>query len=97
MPLQKIRAGAIPHAAIAQRAVDLDAEGIRLQAGRTLLNRSVESPSALIVVEGAMRVGIIDDDAILAEGEGVLLPAGATYSLRAEVGSLAFVFSTRSD
>ena len=43
-----------------------------------------------------MRVGIIDDDAILAQGEGVLLPAGATYSLRAEVGSLAFVFSTRS-
>ena len=115
MPLQRIRAEAIPYAQAAQRAAQvsaqpglqpndqsdaqpsngLDAEGIRLREGRTLLNRSVDSASALIVVEGAMRIGVLDDDALLTQGEGVLLPAGATYSLRAEQESVAFVFSTR--
>lgn len=100
MPLQRIRAGAIPHVAADQNAAQLEAqlnaEGIRLQQGRTLLNRSVDSASALIVVEGAMRIGVIDDDALLAKGEGVLLPAGAQYSVRAEEESVAFVFSTRA-
>ena len=123
MPLQRIRAEAIPYAQAAQRAAQvsaqpgaqpaaedgeqrsaqdgaepnsgLDAEGIRLREGRTLLNRSVDSASALIVVEGAMRIGVLDDDALLTQGEGVLLPAGATYSLRAEQESVAFVFSIR--
>ena len=119
MPLQRIRAEAIPYAQAAQRAAQvsaqpglqpaaedrvengaqansgLDAEGIRLREGRTLLNRSVDSASALIVVEGAMRIGVLDDDALLTQGEGVLLPAGATYSLRAEQESVAFIFSTR--
>ena len=119
MPLQRIRAEAIPYAQAAQRAAQvsaqpgvqpaaegggqrdvepnsgLDAEGIRLREGRTLLNRSVDSASALIVVEGAMRIGVLDDDALLTQGEGVLLPAGSAYSLRAEQESVAFLFSTR--
>ena len=96
MPLQRIRAEAIPQTGLSQRSAELNAEGIRLQAGRTLLNRSTDSPSALIVVEGAMHIGVVDDDAVLAQGEGVLLPAGATYSVRAERESVAFLFSTRS-
>ena len=119
MPLQRIRAEAIPYAQAAQRAAQvsaqpglepaaegggqggvepslgLAAEGIRLREGRTLLNRSVDSASALIVVEGAMRIGVLDDDALLMQGEGVLLPAGASYSVRAEQECVAFVFSTR--
>ena len=43
-----------------------------------------------------MRIGVVDDDALLAKGEGVLLPAGATYSVRAEQESVAFVFSTHA-
>ena len=127
MPLQRIRAEAIPYAQAAQRVAQvsaqpglepaaeggeqrgaeneaengaqpdsgLAAEGIRLREGRTLLNRSVDSASALIVVEGAMRIGVLDDDALLMQGEGVLLPAGASYSVRAEQECVAFVFSTR--
>lgn len=95
MPLQRIRAEAIPHAD-PQSDARLNAEGIRLPEGRMLLNRSVDSASALIVVEGAMRIGVLDDDALLAKGEGVLLPAGATYSVRAEQESVAFVFSTQA-
>jgi len=98
VPLQRIRAAAIPQAELAQRSAALNAEGIRLQAGRTLLNRSAASPSALIVVEGALHIGVADDDALLAQGEGVLLPAGAAYSVRAAREpreSVAFVFSAR--
>lgn len=122
MPLQRIRAEAIPYAQAAQRAAQvsaqpglepaaedgaedkaengaepnsgLAAEGLRLREGRTLLNRSVDAASALIVVEGAMRIGVLDDDALLTQGEGVLLPAGASYSVRAEQECVAFVFST---
>lgn len=126
MPLQRIRAEAIPYAQAAQHAAQvsaqpglepaaesggqdgaedsgqngadlnagLAAEGIRLREGRTLLNRSVDAASALIVVEGAMRIGVLDDDALLTQGEGVLLPAGASYSVRAEQETVAFLFST---
>ena len=126
MPLQRIRAEAIPYAQAAQVSAQpglepaaeageqssaqdgaedkadngaqpnagLAAEGIRLREGRTLLNRSVDAASALIVVEGAMRIGVLDDDALLTQGEGVLLPAGASYSVRAEQESVAFIFST---
>ena len=126
MPLQRIRAEAIPYAQAAQvsaqvsaqpglepaaesggqrdaedsgqNGADLNpglaAEGIRLREGRTLLNRSVDAASALIVVEGALRIGVLDDDALLTQGEGVLLPAGASYSVRAEQETVAFLFST---
>ena len=133
MPLQRIRAEAIPYAQAAQHAAQvsaqpglepaaeaggqssmqdraedrtdngvqpnagLAAEGIRLREGRTLLNRSVDAASALIVVEGALRIGVLDDDALLTQGEGVLLPAGASYSVRAEQETVAFVFSTRPE
>ncbi len=97
MPLQRIRAGAIPGAEAARRAAQLNAEAMRLPQGRTLLNRSVDSASALIVVEGAIHIGVADDDALLSQGEGVLLPAGAAYSLRAEQEAVAFLFSTRGE
>lgn len=96
MPLQKIRAGLISDAEIKQRSTELSAEGIRLCEGRTLLNRTAAAPSVLIVVEGELHIGVLDDDALLLKGEGVLLPQGAAYSLRAASESLAFLFSTNS-
>lgn len=91
MPLQRIRARAFEQAAGA--GSELAAEAIRLPEGRTLLNRQAEAASALIVVDGALRIGVVDDDAELEQGEGVLLPKGATYSVRASTDALAFVFS----
>ena len=92
MPLQRIRASALQQPPDPARA-DLAAEAVRLPEGRTLLDRRAEADSVLIVVEGRMRIGVIDDDALLDQGEGVLLGAGAAYSIRAEADSVAFLFS----
>lgn len=92
MPLHRIRAQSF-QMPDQRRAERLAAEAIRLPEGRTLLNRKAEADSALIVVDGSIHVGVIDDDALLGQGEGVLLAKGATYSVKAEADALAFVFS----
>ena len=92
MPLHRIRAQSF-QPPDERRAERLAAEAIRLPGGRTLLNRKTEADSALIVVDGSLHVGVIDDDALLEQGEGVLLPGGSTYSVKAEDDALGFVFS----
>ena len=91
MPLQRIRARAFEQPGSADSK--LGAEAIRLPEGRTLLNLKAEADSALIVVDGKLHIGVIDDDAELEQGEGVLLPKDASYSVRASTDALAFVFS----
>lgn len=95
MPLQRIRASALGlnDPAAASR---LQAEGLRLHEGRTMLNRHAATASAVIVLEGELHIGVEDDDAVLATGDGVLLDAGATYSLRADQDTTAFVFALPS-
>ena len=92
MPLQRIRASALQPPPDPDRS-GLAAEAVRLPEGRTLLDRRAEADSVLIVVEGRMRIGVLDDDALLDPGEGVLLGAGDAYSIRSEADSVAFVFS----
>jgi quercetin dioxygenase-like cupin family protein len=58
-----------------------------------MLNRHAATASALIVIRGALRVGVSDDDAELGEGDGVLLEAATTYSLQASEESVAVVFA----
>ncbi len=71
----------------------LASEAIRLPAGQRALNRETSGPTALIVAEGEVSIGTLDDNATLKAGEGVLLEANAPYSLIAETDSLALVFS----
>ncbi len=91
MPLHRIRAASLGGAdALESR---LEAEGIQLDAGRTMLNRRTTGAAALIVIRGVLRVGVSDDDAALAPGEGVLLPANTVYSLQAPEDVVALLFA----
>ncbi len=91
MPLQHITASA--GGTLNSAFSNLDAEAIRLPAGRSALNRRTDGPTALIVAEGEIAIGTLDDRTSLSAGEGVLLAAGAPYSLVAESDSLALLFS----
>ena len=91
MPLRRIRAS--KQEAEEALETNLSAEGIHLAEGRTMLNRHAATASALIVVRGALRVGVRDDDAELGEGDGVLMEAATTYSLQASEESVAVVFA----
>ncbi len=91
MPLRRITASA--SGAISSQATTIASEAIRLPAGGSALNRKTSGPTALIVAEGAVAVGTLDDDATLGVGEGVLLEAQAPYSLIAETDSLTLLFS----
>ena len=95
MPLLRIQAHALAQSLRnPDPSTALNAEAIRLAAGRSLLNRSANGPSVLIVVDGQLQVGVTDDDATLSPGEGVFLQNGEAYSLVAIDDALAFVFST---
>ena len=72
----------------------LASEAIRLPAGQRALNRQTSAATALIVAEGVVAIGTLDDNATLSAGEGVLLEANAPYSLIAESDSLTLLFST---
>lgn len=93
--MQRIRAAGL--GAAAASASRLQAEGMRLAAGRTLRNRRTAAATALIVVRGALRVGAGDDAAALTPGEGVLLPAGTAYSLQAVEEVAAVLFALLAD
>ena len=45
------------------------------------------------MIRGVLRVGVSDDDAALAPGEGVLLPANTVYSLQAPEDVVALLFA----
>ncbi|HJN92691.1 MAG TPA: hypothetical protein QGF05_08215 [Dehalococcoidia bacterium] len=97
MPLQRIRAASLglePDAATTGTAADpgVDAEGLNLAEGRTMLNRQVTSPTALIVARGRVGVGVLDDSEELGQGDGVLLPSDTVYSLQAREESLVLLF-----
>jgi quercetin dioxygenase-like cupin family protein len=72
---------------------NLASEAIRLPAGQRALNRQTTGATALIVAEGEVAIGTLDDNATLKAGEGVLLEPNAPYSLIAESDSLALLFS----
>ncbi len=91
MPLRRITASA--GGALDPQASSLASEAIRLPAGRSALNRRTTAAAALIVAEGELAIGTLDDNATLKAGEGVLLEANAPYSLVAETDSLALLFS----
>ena len=95
MPLRRISASA--GGAISPTASDLASEAIRLPAGQRALNRQTNAATALIVAEGEVAIGTLDDNATLRAGEGVLLEADAPYSLIAESDSLALLFSVPND
>ena len=95
MPLRRIKASA--GAALSTNASTLASEAIRLPAGERALNRQTTSATALIVAEGEVAVGTLDDNATLAPGEGVLLEANSPYSLIAESDSLALLFSVSTE
>ena len=90
MPLQRIRTSSVGQAETLQSR--LRPHGVHLAAGRTLLNRHTEGATALIVMRGRLKIGVSDDDALLAPGEGVLLPAETVYSLKAEGEAVAVLF-----
>ena len=94
MPLQRISART--GSAIKPSATQLATEAIRLPAGQRALNRQTSGATALIVAEGDVAIGTLDDNATLSAGEGVLLEANAPYSLIAETDTLAFLFSVPS-
>ena len=75
----------------------LASEAIRLPAGKQALNRRVAGPTALIVAEGSVAIGTLDDNESLNAGDGVLLDADTTYSLVAETDSLSLLFSVPTD
>ena len=81
MPLHRVRAASLGGTEALESR--LQAEGIQLDAGRTMLNRRTIGASVLIVIRGVLKVGGPDDDAALAPGEGVLLPGDSVYSLQA--------------
>ncbi|PZC48597.1 MAG: hypothetical protein DK306_000860 [Chloroflexi bacterium] len=91
MPLHRIRAASLEGAEALESR--LEAEGIRLDEGRTMLNRRTVGAAALIVIRGLLLVGVTDDDAALAPGEGVLLPAETVYSLQAPEDVVAVLFA----
>ena len=95
MPLRRITASA--GGAISPTAADLASEAIRLPAGQRALNRQTSAATALIVAEGEVAIGTLDDNATLTAGEGVLLEADSPYSLIAEADSLALLFSVPTD
>ena len=95
MPLRRITASA--GGAINPTAADLASEAIRLPAGQRALNRQTSAATALIVAEGEVAIGTLDDNATLTAGEGVLLEADSPYSLIAEADSLALLFSMPTD
>lgn len=95
MPLLRIQASALAQSLRSpEPSSTLNAEAIRLAAGRSLLNRIANAPSALILVDGQLQIGVSDDDATLEPGEGVFLQQGEAYSLVAIDDSLAFMFSS---
>ncbi len=95
MSLRRISASA--SGALSPTASNLASEAIRLPAGQHALNRQTTGPTALIVAEGEVAIGTLDDNATLKVGEGVLLEANAPYSLIAESDSLALLFSVPGD
>ncbi len=95
MPLRRINASA--GGAINPAASELASEAIRLPAGQRALNRQTNAPTALIVAEGEVAIGTLDDNATLRAGEGVLLEADSPYSLIAESDCLALLFSVPTD
>ena len=95
MSLRRIKASA--SGALSPSATNLASEAIRLPAGQRALNRQTTGPTALIVAEGEVAIGTLDDNATLKAGEGVLLEADSPYSLIAESDSLALLFSMPDD
>lgn len=91
MPLHRIRAASLGGTEALESR--LEAEGMQLDAGRTMLNRRTVGASALIVIRGVLLVGVTDDDAALGPGEGVLLPADSVYSLQAPEDVVAVLFA----
>ena len=91
MPLRRITASA--GGAIDTTASSLASEAIKLPAGRRALNRQTEGPTALIVAEGEVAIGTLDDNTTLQAGEGVLLEPDSPYSLIADSDSLTLLFS----
>lgn len=95
MSLRRIKASA--SGALSPSATNLASEAIRLPAGQRALNRQTTGPTALIVAEGEVAIGTLDDNATLKAGEGVLLEADSPYSLISESDSLALLFSMPDD
>ena len=95
MTLRRITAST--SGALSPTATNLASEAIRLPAGRSALNRQTAGPTALIVAEGEIAIGTLDENATLSAGEGVLLEANSPYSLIAESDSLALLFSLSGD
>ncbi len=95
MSLRRIKASA--SSALSPSATNLASEAIRLPAGQRALNRQTTGPTALIVAEGEVAIGTLDDNATLKAGEGVLLEADSPYSLISESDSLALLFSMPDD
>ena len=91
MALRRITASA--SGALSPAASNLASEAIRLPAGQRALNRQTTGVTALIVAEGEVAIGTLEDNATLRTGEGVLLEADSPYSLIAESDSLALLFS----
>ena len=91
MPLHRIRTASL--GGVEALKSRLQAEGIQLDSGRTMLNRRTVGASALIVIRGVLRVGVTNDDAAIAPGEGVLLPADSVYSLQAPEDVVAILFA----
>lgn len=95
MTLRRITASA--GGALSATASGLASEAIRLPAGQRALNRQTSGATALIVAEGEVAIGTLDDNATLTAGEGVLLEDNSPYSLVAESDSLALLFSVSSE
>ena len=95
MPLHRIRAASLGGTAALESR--LQAEGIQLDEGRTMLNRRTLGASVLIVIRGVLKVGVPDDDAAIAPGEGVLLPPESVYSLQAPEDVVAILFTLPED
>lgn len=95
MTLRRIKTSA--GGALSHSASSLASEAIRLPAGQRALNRQTSGATALIVAEGEVAIGTLDDNATLTAGEGVLLEADSPYSLVAESDSLALLFSVPAD
>lgn len=95
MTLRRITASA--GGALSPSASSLASEAIRLPAGQRALNRQTSGATALIVAEGEVAIGTLDDNTTLTAGEGVLLEANSPYSLVAELDSLALLFSVPAD
>ncbi len=93
MPLRRISAST--NGALNPAATTLASEAIRLPAGQRVLNRRTESATALIVAQGDVDIGTLDDNASLSAGEGVLLDPDSPYSLVAQTDSLTLLFTTQ--